>query len=371
MRNKTFLAINFGCRVNAAELNQLSQKYIDLGFSPCHPERSEGSISPDLIIINTCSVTKKGDIESLSKIRVLSKKFPHAQIIATGCARLDKVKDISNVTVISNQQKNLLSTSYTPKIKDKFSHTHRYLLKVQTGCSQMCTFCIVPYRRPNLWSLSISDAVTTVNKAICDGYTEVIITGVNLEQYQFGFSNLVEALLTQTTIPLISFGSIPINCIDKKFLSLLSTFNFRLSPFLHIPVQSGSNKILELMNRPYNKEKIIQTFNEIKSHSRPDRESIIFGTDIIVGFPNETEADFQETINLCKSIGFSKIHTFKYSPRTQTVGQLLWSKSEKIDPKVLKDRHSRIQKSIISYTISPSIASQSTIRIRPRGSTLI
>ena len=344
---KSFLAINFGCRVNAAELNQLSQSYLNQGFAPFLEGGLQG-VSPSVIIINTCSVTKKGDIESLSRIRMLSKKYPEAQIIATGCARLEKVKDLPHLTILKNNDKNLLSSSYTPQIKDKFSNTHRYLLKVQSGCTQMCSYCIVPYRRNSLWSLPIEKAVATVNQSVANGYQEVIITGVNLEQYQPGLSNLLEALLTQTAIPLISFGSVPLNCIDDKFLSLIENSSLRISNFLHIPLQSGSDKILKLMRRPYNKQKIIEIFNKLKKFSlvkgrdgEAERD-LSFGTDIIIGFPGETEADFQETLDLCQEIAFTKIHAFKFSPRPGTVARILWSQSEKISPAILKKRSQQI-----------------------------
>ena len=213
---KTFSAINFGCRVNAAETNQLSQQLIDSGYV-------FDDQNPDTIIVNTCAITKKGEYESIGKIKKLIANNPKIKIIATGCANLDKLKSLKNVTIVSKTD---INSIYTPKIKDKFSHTHRYLLKVQSGCTQNCTFCIVPSRRTTLNYLSIDDAIKTVNTAVNNGYTEVIITGVNLAQYLPGLSNLVESLLTKTDIKLFSFGSIPLLCIDEKFISLLSFVSF-------------------------------------------------------------------------------------------------------------------------------------------------
>lgn len=346
----TFSALNFGCRVNAAETNQLSQKLLNQGYVL-------NKNNPDVVIVNTCAITKKGEYESISKIKKLINDNPKMKIIATGCANLDKLKNIKNVTILKNIDKDKISSAYSPQIKDKFSHTHRYLLKVQSGCTQNCTFCIVPSRRPTLNYLSIDDAVKTVNSAVKNGYTEVIITGVNLAQYLPGLSNLVDALLTQTKIKLISFGSIPLLCIDDKFIKLLN--NNRISHFLHIPLQSGSDKILKLMHRPYDKEKITKTFNKLKliNHNNKvspslskrgsggdfDKKIVVgggfsFGTDIIVGFPTETDADFQETSNLCQSLGFSKIHVFKYSPRPGTIARELFLQSPKISKQILLER---------------------------------
>lgn len=348
---KTFLSVNFGCRVNMAETNQWSQILINQGYLL-------NKINPSIILINTCAITKKGEKESLNKVKSLSKQFPQSQIYITGCANFEKVKNIPNLTIVKNDQKEKLldhlKSLYTSQIGDKFSHTHRYLLKVQSGCTQFCSYCIVPFKRNYLWSLSVSDAVDTVKKAINNGYQEVIITGVNLDQYQPGFSNLVESLLKETDIKLISFGSIPINCIDQKFLDLLSTFSFRLSNFLHIPIQSGSDKILSLMHRPYTKSDILEKFNKIKKiipHpvKGEARGGFLFGTDIIVGFPTETDQDFQETLDLCQQIGFSKIHTFPFSPRPNTKARIIFETSSKISKEKLKERSKRIRTSQLIY----------------------
>lgn len=345
LRTKTFLAVNFGCRVNMAETNQWSQTLINQGFVPT-------KTNPDLIFINTCSITKKGEKESLNKIKFLSQKYPQAKIIVTGCANLEKIKDLPNISIIKNNEKESflkeLKSSYTPKIKDKFSHTNRFLLKIQSGCSQFCSYCIVPQKRPKLYSLSIKKAINTVNSAVQNGYQEIIITGVNIDEYQYDFSSLIKNILEQTDIKLISFGSIPVNCINQKFINLFRKYPHRLSNFLHIPIQSGSDKILKLMNRPYTKKDILKRFNQLKKITpflvkEGDRGGFYFGTDIIVGFPTETEKDFQETLNLCQKIDFSKIHCFRYSPRPNTKAKILFEKSPKINKKILKNRSQKIR----------------------------
>jgi len=333
---KTFLAVNFGCRVNSAETNQWSQILINQNYLPT-------TFNPDLIIINTCSITKKGDLESLGKVRSLQQEYPQAKIFVTGCANLEKIKNIPNVFIYQNNQKEELlkdlNSSYTPQIKDKFSHTNRFLLKIQSGCTQFCSYCIVPFRRTKLWSLEIEKAVETVQKAIQDGYQESIITGVNIDQYEYDFSDLIKNILEQTDIKLISFGSIPLNCIDDKFIELLKKYPNRISNFLHIPIQSGSNKILKLMNRPYTKKDIIKKIYDLRSMTK----DLKLGTDIIVGFPTETEKDFQETLKLCQKIGFSKIHTFKYSSRPNTKAKIIHDTNPKISKEILKSRSQQIR----------------------------
>ena len=329
---KTFQVFNFGCRVNAAEINQLSEFFLENNFSI--------SDTPEIFLINTCSITKKGDTESLSKIRVLQNKYPTSKFIVTGCANYAK---LSNIYILDNKNKEKilksLNSFYSPKIGDKYTPYRRFLLKVQSGCTQNCTYCIVPKKRPYLYSLPISDTIKTIKK-IENDYDEIIITGVNLIQYKYGFSNLLEKILAETNIKLISFGSIPLNCIDEKFIKLLN--NSRLSHFLHIPIQSGSDRILKLMHRPYNRTKIFETFSKLKNCQ--------FGTDIIVGFPTESEQDFQDTLDICKKINFQKIHTFRYSPRPETDAKQLFNTNIKIKKEELKNR-SLLIRSIAQTTI--------------------
>ncbi len=344
---KTFLSISFGCRVNAAETNQWSQLLINQGFVPATTYDL-----PSIILLNTCAITKKGEKESINKVKQLRQLYPKVKIYVSGCANFKKIENLSNIKFFKNNEKeellNQLKSLYSPKIKDKFSHTNRYILKVQSGCTQFCSYCIVPFKRDYLWSLPIKDAVNTVNQAVKNSYKELIITGVNLDQYEYGFSNLLEFILKQTKIKLISFGSIPINCIDDKFIDLIKNYPNRIKNFFHIPIQSGSDKILKLMNRPYAKSEILEKFNKIKKIvPRPvkggARGGFRFGTDIIVGFPTESEKDFKETLNLCKKIGFTKIHTFPFSPRPGTKARIIFENSPKINKETLKSRSTQIQ----------------------------
>jgi threonylcarbamoyladenosine tRNA methylthiotransferase MtaB len=341
--NKTFEIFSFGCRVNAAEINQISEIFIQNGFKKAK--------NANIFLVNTCAITKKGETESLSKIRVIQRQFPQAKIIATGCANFQK---INNIFYFNNKNKekllNKLFAYYSPQIGDKYTPYRRFLLKVQSGCTQNCTYCIVPQKRSYLFSLPISQAIKTIKKIEKD-YDEIIITGVNLIQYKYGFSNLLEKILKETKIKLISFGSIPLNCIDDKFLELIKSANWRnrIKNFLHIPIQSGNDRILKLMHRPYNKEKILKTFNNLQSKNY----DLSFGTDIIVGFPTETKKEFLDTLKLCQQIGFKKIHTFRYSPRPNTEAKNIFEKSKQIDPEELK-RRSLLIRNLTSQTKAPS-----------------
>ncbi len=321
---KTFQAINFGCRVNAAETNQLAQILINQDFKPAK------SKTPSLILINTCAVTKKGQKESIRKIKSLSKKHPQTTIIVTGCASLKKIKKLPKVYTFKNTTKQTIlknQKGYTQKIGDKYSSSKRYILKVQDGCNHFCTYCIVPQKRSNLWSLPITQAINSVDQTVKSGYQEIIITGTNLNLYTPKLEILLKNLLDKTAIPKITFGSIPLNCINSQFINLYKnkSYSSHLSHFLHIPIQSGSTKVLKAMNRPYTRKDIINSFNELRQI-----KELTFGTDVIVGFPNETKKDFQETLNLCKDINFTKIHVFRYSPRPGTSAKILFDQLPKI-----------------------------------------
>ena len=335
---KTFLSFSFGCRVNAAETNQWSQILLNQGFL-----LATNQDKPSIILINTCSITKKGEKESLNKVKFLSQKYPKAKIYVTGCADFTKIKNLKNISFFTNPDKEKLlknlNSLYSPKIKDKFSRTKRFLLKIQSGCTQYCSYCIVPFKRNYLYSLPINQAINTVKQAIKDDYREVIITGINIDQYQYKFTSLLKDILDKTSIKLISFGSVPINCIDNHLIELYQIYPDRLSKFIHIPIQSGSDKILKLMNRPYTKKDILTKIHYLKSVIK----DINLGTDIIVGFPGETKSDFNQTLQLCHQIGFSKIHTFIFSPRPNTKARILFENSPKIKKEILKNRSLQIR----------------------------
>jgi len=344
--NKTFISIFFGCRVNAAESNQLSQLVIDQAFTPLNHLTKQ---LPGLILINTCSITQKGENESLRKIKSLLKQFPKSTFIITGCVDQPKIPSSQNIIYLSNQAKRKilekLNPVYTHQIIDKLSLSDKYLLNIQTGCNHYCTYCIVPHKRKQLWSLPIDQAIGQINQAHKLGFKQLIITGTNLDLYTPGLSNLLETILNQTTIPKISFGSITLNCINNKFIKLFKKNPNRFINFLHIPLQSCSDIVLKNMNRPYTQKQIISTFSKLKK-----LKNLKFGTDIIVGFPGETNKDFQQTYDICRSIGFFKIHTFRYSPRPNTTSIKL--KLTKVDSLTKKYRSQQIR-SLISQTIPP------------------
>ncbi|RLC35318.1 hypothetical protein DRH14_01220 [Candidatus Shapirobacteria bacterium] len=336
----TFFAYNFGCRVNASETNHLSQIFLDYSF---RTHNSSDLQPPDVVLVNTCAITNKGEKESLRLVNSIHRRYPHSHIIATGCANLKNLKPNPQIHALSNLNKSMILDStnnypYAIHVPDKLSQYRRYLLKIQSGCNQFCSYCIVPYRRSKLWYLPIKQAIDQVNQAHHLGFQEIIITGVNLDLYTPKLSNLLQQLLQKTKIPLFSFGSIPINSINSQFISLLRQYPNRISNFLHIPIQSASSKILKLMNRPYNQPQVIKTFQSLQPIP-----NLSFGTDVLVAFPGETDQDFQQTYQFCQQTKFKKIHTFVYSPRPQTQALKLVKQHSPISTSVAKQRSKLIR----------------------------
>jgi len=327
---KTFQTVNFGCRVNSAETNELSALLLKKNFT-------KSSNNPKLFLINTCAVTQKGERQSLQKIRSLAHQYPNSKILATGCANLSCL-NLKNLTILANTQKQEIlkfHCPYTPQIKDKFSPSLKYILRIQSGCHQYCTYCLSAHRRPTLWHLPVNQAVKAVQKACQKGYQKLILTGINLDLYQPGLPLLLKKLLQNTKIEEISFGSLPVNCLTPKLLSVYQKDQKergRLKNFFHVPLQSGSDKILKKMNRPYTCTQAIKNIKSFESLGK-----IFLGTDIIVGFPGETAKDFSQTLNLLKNLKPKKIHVFRFSPRPGTPATLLHQKNP-VSPKTAQKR---------------------------------
>lgn len=338
--NTTFFSYVFGCRVNEAEKVVMDKKLLELGFV-------WSDDAPDFYIINSCAVTGKAEREVRQHIYQTRKKFPNTKIVVTGCAATNWIK---NTTIVQNVDV-LIPNSDKPSIphiiqkllpesnersfplpyqrgntliqyQDKFLDCGRLMVKIQDGCDRYCSYCIVPYLRGKPHSKSISTIIKEINNRD-EHVIEVILTAINTECFGKDTGEtliqLIAAILKKTTVPFVSFGSIHPWSITDEFLSYYQSImpTNRFIPFFHIPIQSGSNKILKLMNRWYTKEEIHRKLKELKGMN-PDA---FIGTDIIVGFPGETEKEFQETYDFLKSAPIDKIHVFRYSPRPGTAAE--------------------------------------------------
>jgi len=337
-----------GCKVNTYESEYVRSLFINRGY-----EISDFNDVCDIYVINTCTVTNQSDNKSAKIIRSARRKNPNACIVGMGC-HMQHLKNTVDVDVaIGNYNKSLvvdLVERYLSnkesinvigditevdfedmEIKDFVSRT-RAFIKIEDGCNNFCSYCIIPYVRGRCRSKKFDVVLREVNSLVSNGFKEIVLTGIHTGNYgkdiNRSFSELLEEILKIDKLLRIRISSIEITELDDKFFELLK--NDKLCNHLHIPLQSGCDKVLKLMNRKYDTKYFLDVVDRIRK-LRPD---ISLTTDVIVGFPNEDDNDFLETVSFVKKVGFSKIHVFPYSKRDGTVA----SRMEQIDEKIKKER---------------------------------
>lgn len=296
----------------------------------------------DIYIINTCSVTNESDKKSRKMINRAKKNNKEAIIIVMGCYSQINPSDIEADIILGNKDKSkiieiieeykqtkekqkriydLTKIDFEKMEIDTFNNHTRAFVKIQDGCNAFCSYCIIPYTRGRVRSKNKEDVIKEVTKLVQDGYKEIVLTGIHTGRYGIDINTTLEELLNELVkIPNIyrlRLSSIEINEITPGIIKLLKE-NKVMAKHLHIPIQSGSNKILKLMNRRYTKEEFISMANNLKQI-----EDISLTTDLIVGFPKEEDKDFKETIDTLKEISFTKIHTFPYSKRKGTPASIM------------------------------------------------
>lgn len=338
MKKSTFFTYAFGCRVNEAEKEVIDRKMIAEGLVF---DRTK----PDVYIINTCSVTHKAEREARQLIYSVKKYHPDTKIVVTGCATTYWLKnnlhtDLPVDLAVDNLNKEFLvkiikkrflknagtHVSSSLKSTNKFIGSGRIMVKIQDGCQRFCTFCIVPYLRGMPKSAPISDIVKSINSLIKDvKVNEVVLTAINTQAYGYDtgekFIDLVKEVINKTKVSRISFGSIHPWSVDEDFFLTYSDMlsSERLVNFFHIPLQSGSNKILTLMKRGYKREEFVEKLDRIYRIS----PNAFIATDVIVGFLEETDSDFEDTYKFLKESPISKFHVFRYSRRTKTAADYM------------------------------------------------
>lgn len=308
----------------------------------------------DIYIINTCSVTNESDKKSRKMINRAKKNNPNAIIIVMGCYSQVNAEDIDVDIVLGNKDKSkivdiieeykktkekkkiiydLTKVEFEKMEINNFDNHTRAFVKIQDGCNAFCSYCIIPYVRGRVRSKAPEDVINEVTTLVEKGYKEIVLTGIHTGRYGIDINTSLEELLNRLVkipnIYRIRLSSIEINEITPGIKKLLKE-NKVMAKHLHIPLQSGSNKILKLMNRRYNKEEFLSMIEDLKTI-----EDISLTTDLIVGFPKETEEEFNETIDTLNKIGFTKIHTFPYSKRKGTPAA---SMEGQVSPEVKKDR---------------------------------
>lgn len=344
---------SLGCKVNIYESELVTNILKNNNYTVVDFEDKA-----DIYIINTCSVTNESDKKSRKMINRAKKNNPAAIIIVMGCYSQVNAEDIDVDIVLGNKDKSKIVEIIEEYIKTKQkkkiiydltkvefekmeitnfdSHT-RAFVKIQDGCNAFCSYCIIPYVRGRVRSKDPEDVIKEVTTLVEKGYKEIVLTGIHTGRYGTDINTNLEELLNKlVNIPniyRIRLSSIEINEITPGIKELLKE-NKVMAKHLHIPLQSGSNKILKLMNRRYNKEEFLSMVDNLR-----DIPDISLTTDLIVGFPNEGEEEFNETIDTLKKIGFIKIHTFPYSKRKGTPAAIM---DNQVFPEEKKKRVHRI-----------------------------
>ena len=344
---------SLGCKVNIYESELVTNILKNNNYTG-----GDFEDKADIYIINTCSVTNESDKKSRKMINRAKKNNPAAIIIVMGCYSQVNAEDIDVDIVLGNKDKSKIVEIIEEYIKTKQkkkiiydltkvdfekmeitnfdSHT-RAFVKIQDGCNAFCSYCIIPYVRGRVRSKDPEDVIKEVTTLVEKGYKEIVLTGIHTGRYGTDINTTLEELLNKlVNIPniyRIRLSSIEINEITPGIKELLKE-NKVMAKHLHIPLQSGSNKILKLMNRRYNKEEFLSMVDNLR-----DIPDISLTTDLIVGFPNEGEEEFNETIDTLKKIGFTKIHTFPYSKRKGTPAAIM---DNQVFPEEKKKRVHRI-----------------------------
>lgn len=338
-----------GCKLNYSETSAITRELVQQGF-----QKKTFQEEADIYIINTCSVTENADAECKQLIRRVKKQNPQSKVIITGCYAQLKPKQLALLPhvdmVIGTQEKfnlhNHIQQLYTPQSAPAFIHSceaqeikgfnaayslhdrTRTFLKVQDGCNYNCTFCTIPLARGKSRSDTIQGVLQNVHELTQAGVQEIVLTGINLGDFGNGhqgntrksetFLQLIQSLETNTIIPRYRISSIEPNLLSSEIIDFVAQSK-RFMPHFHIPLQSGSNKILAAMSRRYKTSLYKEKIDYIK-YKMPHA---CIGADVIVGFPSETEEDFAATVQFIKEQPFSYLHVFTYSERMNTVASQL------------------------------------------------
>lgn len=348
--------LTVGCRLNQTDTALIFAQLKKGGFEIEHPESNKELA---LVIINTCSVTSSASQKSRQYARTIKEKHPAALIIVTGCdieVDKEKWKEIGVDIAIPNSDKTNILSYLQNKFEipiESLNHSHserfdtfkedsaglfpfksRANLKIQDGCDSFCTYCIVPYGRGKPRSREWSDTLREFRELIKAGYNEIVLTGVNIATYNDQNRNLVDLIAEMIKVEgdfRIRLGSAEPQFSMNGLLEVIASSN-KICRFLHLPLQHGSNKILKRMGRNYSKEEFA-VFIEKAIKLIPD---ICLGSDVIVGFPGETDDDFEECKNFLQSLPLAYLHVFSYSMRKGTPAAAF---QDQVDSKISALRH--------------------------------
>ena len=341
MKMKTVSFITLGCKVNQYETNAMAQKFIEHGYELIEDENK----SADIYVINTCTVTNMSDRKSRQMLRRVKEKNRNATVVAVGCyaqvakdelekipeidlvlgnnEKADIVKFVEEYILESKKELDLEDVFQTKEFVEfgdvTFTEKTRAVIKVQDGCDRFCSYCIIPYARGRVRSRKPENVISEIKKIAEKGIKEVVITGIHIASYGKDFNNgyklidLLEDINKISGIERIRLGSLEPLLITEEFMKRLVKLE-KICHHFHLSLQSGCDDTLKRMNRRYTTEQ----FEEIVNLLRRYYQDVILTTDVIVGFPGETEEEFEKTCEFLNRIKFYKMHVFKYSPRKGT-----------------------------------------------------
>jgi len=348
-------SICLGCKVNTYENEYILSSFKDNGYIIVENEKA------DIYIINTCSVTNQSDVKSRKIINRIVRENPNSIIVVMGCF-IEANKDYNHdgvSIIIGNKDKNkvvklveeyikekkekkLLYNDFDKDFEDMFitnmNSRTRAFVKIQDGCENFCSYCIIPYTRGKCRSKDKNKVIEEVKCLVNNGYQEVVLTGIHTGHYgsdiNESFPNLLKELVKIEGLKRLRISSIEITELDDEFLEVLENSKVIVS-HMHIPLQTGCDEVLKLMNRKYDTKYFKNKIEKIRK-IRPD---ISITTDVITGFPGEDEELFEKTYNFIKEIGFAKLHVFPYSRRKGTKADLM---PNQIDERIKKERVNKL-----------------------------
>lgn len=353
---RTVGILTLGCKVNTYESEYIIHLLKEAGY-----QIKDFDDFCDVYIINTCTVTNTSDIKSRKMIRKAIRKNPDACVVAMGCfieANKDfqlpgldiilgnrdksKIIELLDEWFLKQEEIRRLYSTLPREFEDmyinEFPGRTRAFVKIQDGCENFCSYCIIPFVRGKCRSKNPDEVIDEITDLVNHGYQEVVLTGIHTGNYgvdlDTNFASLLKRVVAIPGLLRLRISSIEITELTKDVLDVIRDSSI-IVDHMHIPLQAGSNHVLSLMNRKYDLD---YYFHKIKE-TREVRPNIAITTDVIVGFPGESEEDFLETIDTCKKVGFTKIHVFPYSERKGTKAMEL---PDHIEPSVKKERARRL-----------------------------
>ncbi len=339
-----FKIYTFGCKVNAYESQALKERLLDFGYTEAEDDDA------DIYFVNTCAVTNEAERKDLQKVRSISRKHPDKPIFVMGCSiqiHKEYYKEIPGVRgMVGSSNKNIIETLYDlgcNTIVDRVEEDSRHFeyqdtptavgeknvrgyIKVQDGCDNFCSYCVVPFTRGNSRSRDHESIIRECRSLLAHGSKELIIGGIDTGSYKdpknpdYRLVDLLKDILDLSEEPYrIRVSSIEASQVSDEYIELFAEHKDRLCPQFHLPLQSGSENVLKRMNRKYRLSDYFALTEKIRERI-PD---VAFSTDVISGFPGETEEEFMETYEFCRKVGFMRIHAFPYSERPFTMASKL------------------------------------------------